>query len=145
MCLRTCTAKVCLLQILKAMNEDRLYAFYGSLRLGMENYNRFKDGLEFLRKEELRGFKLFSLTDYPYAIATENPADCMVVELFKITNSKTEELIHEVEMNAGYIFANIEIAKQKFGIYLFTEAKANDVCVESGDWVIYKQALAFES
>ena len=145
MCLRTCTAKVCLLQILKAMNEDRLYAFYGSLRLGMENYNRFKDGLEFLRKEELRGFKLFSLTDYPYAIATENRGDCMVVELFKITNSKTEELIHQVEMDAGYIFANIEIAKQKFGIYLFTEARENDVCVESGDWVIYKQALAFES
>jgi gamma-glutamylcyclotransferase (GGCT)/AIG2-like uncharacterized protein YtfP len=127
------------------MNDDRLYAFYGSLRLGMGNYNRFKDGLEFLRKVELRGFKLFSLTDYPYAIATENREDCMVVELFKITNAKTEELIHQVEMDAGYIFTNIEIAKQKFGIYLFTEAKANDVWVESGDWVVYKQALAFES
>jgi len=127
------------------MNEDRLYAFYGSLRLGMHNYDLFKDGLEFLRKDELRGFKLFALTDYPYAIATKNQQDRMVVELFKITNPKTEELIHQVEMDAGYIFTNIEIAKQKFGIYLFTEAGASDVCVESGDWVVYKQAHAFES
>ncbi|MEO7992116.1 MAG: hypothetical protein ABI663_21365 [Chryseolinea sp.] len=49
----------------------------------MENHVHFKDGLEFLGKEELCGFKLFSLVDYPYAIATKNKKDCMVVELFK--------------------------------------------------------------
>jgi gamma-glutamylcyclotransferase (GGCT)/AIG2-like uncharacterized protein YtfP len=127
------------------MNDRGCYAFYGSLRKGMENYNRFKDGLEFIRKVELRGFKIFPLIDYPYAIATKNQNDIITVELFKITNHKTEELIHQVEMDAGYIFTNVEIAKEKFGIYLFSEAKANDTCVESGDWVVYKQSLAFES
>ncbi len=127
------------------MNENRRYAFYGSLRQGMETYIDFMDGMEFLGKEKLRGFKLFSLVDYPYATATENPEDIIVVELFKIINNKTEELIHQTEMDAGYIFANVEIAKQKFGIYLFPEASASDVCVESGDWVVYKQSPAFES
>lgn len=127
------------------MNKNRLYAFYGSLRKGMENYFHFKDGLEFLGRAELPGYKLFSLTDYPYAIATKNQKDCIVVELFKITNSKTEELIHQVEMDAGYIFTNVEIAKQKFGIYLFSEASSNDVWVECGDWIAYQQILAFES
>ncbi len=111
----------------------------------MENHDHFKDGLEFLGKEELSGFKLFSLIDYPYAIATKNQNDCMVVELFIITNRKTEELIHQEEMDAGYIFVNVEIAKQKFGIYLFAEAGLNDMCVECGDWYNYKQTLAFES
>jgi gamma-glutamylcyclotransferase (GGCT)/AIG2-like uncharacterized protein YtfP len=127
------------------MNERRHYAFYGSLRQGLSNYNVFKDSLEFLERTEIRGFKLFSLIDYPYAIATQNEQDCMVVELFKITNSETEQLIHEEEIDAGYIFTNVEIAKQKFGIYLFPEANVNDVCVESGDWLIFKQSLAFES
>src|SRR5690349_8398064 len=101
------------------MNKNRLFAFYGSLRQGMGNYIHFKDDLEFIGKQELRGFKLFSLTDYPYAIATKNQNDCIVVELFKIINLKTEELIHQEEIDAGYIFAKVEIAKQKFGIYLF--------------------------
>ncbi len=127
------------------MNENRYYAYYGSLRQGMLNYHLFKDGMEYIRTEKLFGFKIFSLIDYPYAIATKNPNDCIVVELFKITNSKTEELIHQVEMDAGYIFTNIEIAKEKFGIYLFTEASPKDLCVESGDWVAYKKSLAFES
>ncbi|HPM32175.1 MAG TPA: gamma-glutamylcyclotransferase [Chryseolinea sp.] len=127
------------------MNENRQYAFYGSLRLGMENYKVFEDGLEFLGKAELRGFKLFSLIDYPYAISTENENDCIVVELFKIINITTEESIHQVEMDAGYIFTNIEIAKQKFGIYLFTEIKDENRWVESGDWVVYKSSHAFES
>ena len=127
------------------MNENKCYAFYGSLRQGMENYNLFKKGLKFLRNERLNGFKLFPLVDYPYAIATENVDDTIVVELFKITNNKTEELIHKVEIDAGYIFVNVEIAKEKFGIYLFAEARPNDVCVESGDWIAYKKSLAFES
>ena len=127
------------------MNENRHYAFYGSLRLGMENYVLFEDGLEFLGKAELRGFKIFSLIDYPYAIATENENDCIVVELFKVTNIRTEELIHQVEMDAGYIFTNIEIAKQKFGIYLFTEIRDENMWVKSGDWVAYKSSCAFES
>lgn len=127
------------------MNEWSLYAFYGSLRQGMENYGYYKDGLKFLRNEKLQGFRLFSLIEYPYAIATKNQEDIIEVELFKITNRKTEELIHQVELEAGYIFMNIEIAKQKFGIYLFSEPGVNDVWVESGNWLDYKQTLAFES
>jgi hypothetical protein len=40
----------------------------------------------------------------------------MIVALITSANRNTEELAHQEQMDAGYIFTNVEIAKQKFGI-----------------------------
>jgi gamma-glutamylcyclotransferase (GGCT)/AIG2-like uncharacterized protein YtfP len=119
------------------------YAFYGTLRLGMENYSIRKNGLLFLASAQLQGFKMYSLVEYPYAVRTDNATDKITVELFEVLDASTEESIHELEREAGYIFDVVEIAKQKFGIFLFADHDEQDEWIAHGDWVQYRQETSF--
>lgn len=122
------------------MNIDSQYAFYGSLMRGMENYFHYQKDLKFLRKVSLEGFKMFSLDQYPYVIRTNNSDHKIVAELYKVTDPKTEQSIHEMELEEGYIFSEVEIADDKFGIYVFDSQVANSALVISGDWRSYRKA-----
>ena len=116
------------------MNARSTYAFYGSLRRGMSNYQRYKNALEFLFQDTLGGYQLYALENYPYAVRTGNPADLITVEIFKVTNTDMERSIHELEIGVGYYYDEIPIRGALTGIYLF-EKKGHETFVKNGDWV----------
>lgn len=120
------------------MNQQSQYAFYGSLRRGMENYRLYEKDLRYIRTVTLEGFKMFSLTDYPYVVRTGRSQDTIVVELFRVSNPQTEQIIHQMELEADYIFSEVEIEGIKFGIYLFEAPYPGDPEVGSGDWSFFK-------
>ena len=125
------------------MNRDSQYAFYGSLMMGMENYMLYEKQLKFIGKVHLSGFKMFSLKQYPYVIRSNDANDRIVAELYKVIDMKTEQSIHELEMEEGYIFSEVEIADNKFGIYLFESHVGDSAEVASGDWRSYRKLQRF--
>ena len=116
------------------MNINSQYAFYGSLRRGMMYHEVYKDGLEYKFSAQLKGFKLYALTEYPFAVRTNQKEDSIVVEIFKIINPETEKSIHELELGVGYYYDEIKVNSTTAGIYLFKQA-GNYQEVKGGDWV----------
>lgn len=116
------------------MNPTSTYAFYGSLRRGMDNYAIYAAGLQYLYSARLTGFKLYSRGEYPCVVETGNRTDSTLVEVFKILNAETEEGIHQLELDEGYYLKNVQIQGNSVGIYLFKSAE-NYQEVLSGDWV----------
>lgn len=125
------------------MNRHSQYAFYGSLMMGMENYLLFERHLKFLGKVQLEGFRMFSLEQYPYVIRTNNSSDRIVAELYKVIDEKTEQSIHELEIEEGYIFSEVDIADNKFGIYVYESHVLESPEVVNGDWRSYRKSLRF--
>jgi len=125
------------------MNRNSQYAFYGSLMVGMDNYLLYQEHLRFLGKVELEGFKMFALTHYPYVLRTEESGRKIVAELFQITNPKTEQSIHEMELEVGYIFSEVTIADNKFGIYLLKSHVVGSPEISTGDWRAFRKLERF--
>ena len=125
------------------MNKDSQYAFYGSLMMGMENYRAYEKHLEFLGKVQLRGFRMFSLTEFPYVIRSSDSRHKIVAELYKVIDKKTEQSIHEMELEEGYIFSEVDVADNKFGIYVFESIVNDSAEVVSGDWRSYRKDQRF--
>ncbi|HEY5692500.1 MAG TPA: gamma-glutamylcyclotransferase family protein [Cyclobacteriaceae bacterium] len=118
------------------MEETELFAFYGSLRRGMDNYKDFKAALEFVGITRISGYDLYSLGTYPYALRSDDKTSTLVIEIFKVKSPVARLAIHEMEVEAGYIFELIDIEDKKVGIYLF-ERPGDDPRVENGDWVSF--------
>lgn len=118
------------------MEETELFAFYGSLRRGMDNYKDFKATLEFVTITRISGFELYSLGTYPYAVRSDDKSSTLVIEIFRVKSPAARLAIHELEIGAGYFFELIDIDRQKVGIYLF-ERPGDDPRVENGDWVSF--------
>jgi gamma-glutamylcyclotransferase (GGCT)/AIG2-like uncharacterized protein YtfP len=132
---------------LKYMNKNSRYAFYGSLRKGMYNYLRFEKHLTFLYSEEISGFQLYALEQYPAAIKTNDSIDTIKVEVMRVTNPAVETQIHELELSVGYYYDEVMIRDEMIGIYLFHRKeggslKSSRPLVADGDWVQFlgKQA-----
>lgn len=116
------------------MNEDSLYAFYGSLRRGMKLYEIFKPALEYQYSFWLPGYDLFALADYPCVVKSNSPTSKILVEVMKLNDSEVEKEIFKIEMEAGYFYTDIKIRNVPVGIFLF-ESGANYQRVDHGDWV----------
>lgn len=121
----------------------RYYAFYGTLRLGMENHRAFAKTLDYLTTVTLRGYRMYSLLEYPYAIYTGDEHDLIVAELFKVTALATEEMIHEMEVDAGYILSSVIIDGSKFGLYIFQANDPTHEPIPDGDWVKHASEGSF--
>lgn len=115
-------------------DNTNLFAFYGSLRRGMENYEPLKENLHYQFSTWLTGYQLYSLGSYPFAYRTGSPTDKILVEVFEVTNLETRNTIHQIEMEAGYFMDTIIIDEQLVNIYLY-ENKADYPFVFGGDWV----------
>lgn len=115
-------------------DNTNLYAFYGSLRRGMENYEPLKENLRYKFSTWLTGYQLYSLGPYPFAYRTGSSTDKILVEVFEVTNLETRNTIHQIEMEAGYFMDTIIIDEQLVNIYLY-ENKADYPFVFGGDWV----------
>jgi gamma-glutamylcyclotransferase (GGCT)/AIG2-like uncharacterized protein YtfP len=111
--------------------------------MGMENYLLYERHLKFLGKVHLSGFKMFSLKQYPYIIRSNDPSHRIVAELYKVIDIRTEQSIHELEMEEGYIFSEVEIADNKFGIYVFESHVTDSAEVLNGDWRSYRKLQRF--
>ena len=118
------------------MNNVSQYAFYGSLRRGMFNYDFYKRQLQYHSTKILRGFRLFALKDYPIAIKSDDSNNRLTVEIFSILDLNTEKEIHALETDAGYYFECIKIDGLNTGIYLF-ENNSGWPQIPGGDWVKY--------
>jgi gamma-glutamylcyclotransferase (GGCT)/AIG2-like uncharacterized protein YtfP len=118
------------------MENTTVFAFYGSLRRGMENHALHSDHLKYLFSARLRGYRLYSRGEFPVAVKSASPSDSMVVELFSIVDRSTREMIHKLEMDEGYYLEKINVDGIDTGIYLFNDP-GNYQHVESGDWVTF--------
>lgn len=125
------------------MAETDLFAFYGSLRRGMENYAAYAQHLQYIRTAVVKGYALYALTDYPYAVKTDDANDTLVVELFSIANLQTKQTLYEMELDAGYIFSTLHFTEGKTGIYTFAVPGKDDARVPGGDWVAYRRTFGF--
>jgi gamma-glutamylcyclotransferase (GGCT)/AIG2-like uncharacterized protein YtfP len=112
-----------------------LYAFYGSLRRGMENYDLHKENSHYLYSARLTGYKLYSRGQYPFAVRTGGP-DAIVVEVYQITDSATAGSIHQLEVEEGYFSTEEIIGGKPTTIYLFNSGE-NYPEVPGGDWVTF--------
>lgn len=118
------------------MENTNVFAFYGSLRRGMENYALHSEHLKYLFSARLSGYKLFSRGEFPVALKSNSPADSIVVELFSIADRTTREMIHKLEMDEGYYFEKIMVDGIEAGIYLVKDPE-NYHPVSGGDWVTF--------
>jgi len=117
------------------MNKDSLYAFYGSLRRGMNNHERYKEALDYLFSARLKGFKLYSRGQYPCVSRSSNN-NSVVMEVFRVTDRDFETRIHELEMSEGYVYEETIVGEKKVGIYVFENVE-NFQEVIDGDWVTF--------
>lgn len=118
-----------------AANSSVYFAFYGSLRRGMQNYLAFANELEYLHSAWLRGYKMFALDEYPCVVKAE-PDSKILVEIMRAKSSRCARQIHQLEVDAGYAFETISVARQEVVIYYFA-LPPNDRLVASGDWVTF--------
>jgi gamma-glutamylcyclotransferase (GGCT)/AIG2-like uncharacterized protein YtfP len=116
------------------MNKSGLYAFYGSLRRGMDNYELYKEALDYQFSARLNGFKLYSRGHYPCVV--RSPHGNVLVEIFLITDPLVEKEIHEMELQEGYSFQDVFVNGKSVGIYFF-ESSENFQEVVGGDWVTF--------
>ena len=127
------------------MSIERLgyYAFYGTLRQGMENHQAFANALSYLKTVTVKGYRMYSLGEYPYAIYTNLASDQIVVDLFHVTGFEAEEMIYKMEIDADYILSSVVIDGNKFGIYLFVGNRDGDEHLPGGDWVVHARGQFF--
>lgn len=111
-----------------------LFAFYGSLRFGLSNHTVYASFLKYRFTAWIKGYEMYSLGDFPFAIRTDESADKMLVEVFEIENAEVRMQIDQLELGYGYHKETIVIEGQSVTIYLFKE-KANYPKVNEGDWV----------
>lgn len=124
------------------MNKEGLYAFYGTLRKGMENFHFFQEGMHFIETVTLEGYKLISLGEYPYAVRTSNADERIIAELFQLDYLQAKS-IHDMELEAGYYYDEIQIHQNFYGIYLFSKINPTDEEIPSGDWAKYVAGRGF--
>ena len=110
-----------------------LYAFYGSLRRGLENHLLYSRHMDYRYSMRIRGFKMFSVQEYPCAIQTQMQEDSIVVEVFEIQALPVCKEIERMEIEAGYYLDFITLQGREVAIFLFRDAKELEE-VKGGDW-----------
>ncbi len=116
------------------MNATHFYAFYGSLRRGLHNYERFEPHLCYQFSCWIKGYQLHSFGEFPFAVKTNRDEDKILVEVFEIADVNTQKQIDELELGYGYFAETILIGKQPVKIYLL-EKNTNYPLVIGGDWM----------
>lgn len=122
------------------MNNHGRYAFYGTLRPGMDLHSEFRQGMTYIGQALLKGYRLYSLGDYPYAVPSSSGH--IVTDLYQVGRD-CARAIHEMEMDAGYYYDEIIIDGLAFGIYLFDQPGPSDPEIRSGDWARYVAEIGF--
>lgn len=111
------------------------HLFYGSLRSGQYNFNRFGPGTQkYIKTVKIPGFKMYNLGYYPCVTESDNLQDEITAELHEV-NEEAAKKIYFMEKGAGYLSKHIEIDGEKAVIYYYTSEHLNrNNIIESGDW-----------
>jgi gamma-glutamylcyclotransferase (GGCT)/AIG2-like uncharacterized protein YtfP len=109
------------------------YAFYGTLRRGMENHTRFADFLRYRYSFWVPGYRMHSVGDYP-CVVPAGPANFVLCEIMDVASGAVRQAIHHLEEEAGYRFGEVGLRGERVGIFYF-DAVENFLEVKSGDWV----------
>lgn len=117
------------------MENISVFAFYGSLRRGMENYKKISQKWKYLFSARIPGYAMHLRGKYPFAVKS-SAADSIVVEVFRIDDKTEREKVHELELSEGYHLETISIDGTETGIYLFAGGE-NYPKVDGGDWVTF--------
>lgn len=117
-----------------------IIAVYGSLRLGMYNFDSFKrhfqDDFEFIRTITTSGFELYDLGPYPCAVKTDAPSDIIVIDLIKVSE-ECKQALDQMEFGAGYVLASVNYDNKIYPIYVMDKAPSKAKRVPNGDWHVF--------
>ena len=105
---------------------------YGSLRVGEYNFNAFQTHYNInpiKTNVKLKGYKLFSLGQYPGIIEDLNST--IIGDILQV-NEECYKHIHKMEINANYIEKEIKIKELICKIYIYEGNTTNEVI--HGDW-----------
>lgn len=110
--------------------------FYGSLRKGEYNYERFveifgKENFVYKETKTIKGFELYSLGAYPVIIP--NPNSEIVVDEFELSQ-EAHKSVKTMELGAGYTET---IINESSIYYMDQPPHYHKGKVESGDWSKY--------
>lgn len=117
------------------MTTKTLVAVYGSLRRGLHNHVLLEQA-DYVSRETLPGFKMYSMSAYPYITPTD-PSDEILVELYLVT---TEELsrLDTLEGYPGFYSRKLVATSQgNAWIYFISTDNPTEPPVTSGDWFSY--------
>lgn len=120
-----------------------LFAVYGSLRIGEFNYSFVKkaygeDGLIPICKAKIKGYRLYSLGDFPGAVKQEQ-ADGIVVDVMA-ASSEVAAFIDNMEKTAGYKPKIARWGKHSLVFYALDKPEDYWPLVPDGDWSKYLRA-----
>ena len=101
----------------------------------MENHLAYSDHLLYLFSARLKGYKLYSMGQYPCAIKTSGE-DAITVEVFETGHQQTADDIHRLEVEEGYYSDEQMINGVMTRIYLYNHP-GNYQEVPGGDWVTF--------
>lgn len=123
------------------------FLFYGSLRPGMYNYERFfnKNNHEVvLDNVRIKGYKLYDLGAYP-AIKSSDLNDSVECTLIRIDDTQTIRIIHAMEIGAGYKANGCKLETDAgiihANIYEYIDNIPEKLLIKSGDWVKHNEKV----
>lgn len=120
-----------------------VFAFYGSLRPGQYNFDRFDlDSIsKLLGTHVVEKYKMVSVNDwYPMVFPSEDIEDSVVVDLVEIKDQRTIRYIDSMEIGAGYEPQQVTINNIDCTLYIgsnSTPKRIKEALIPSGDWVKY--------
>jgi len=121
--------------------------FYGSLRVGQYNYNRFKDyfidNIKYNKTERLKGFELYGSKKYPYPFVVKTNKDLDTIEV-DVMNCSEEcyNVIKQMELSANYT----EIKQNNGFIYVvdYKDLPEGAYKIADGNWLMEIKRLKKE-
>lgn len=127
------------------LQDGNFCAVYGSLRSGCYNGISFGFNEKTLKVPAVRipGYKMYSLSAYPYILESEDENDSIVIEVFECSDEIFRR-VTSMEIGAGYVSHEILISGEDGKVYPCTiyvyDNKwhyQNAKQVVKGDWVEY--------
>ena len=112
------------------------FGFYGSLRKGFYNYDRFKldKNAKFIEAIELQGYAMYDLGSYPAIKKTNEDSDNVYLEIYEIKDNYISDMIDRMELGAGYTAKDISIKGDKVRIYVMAHIPQTYDKIKNGIW-----------
>lgn len=101
----------------------------------MENHKAYMGELLYLFSARLKGYKLYSMGQYPCAVRTGSD-DAITVEVFETASEEAAAAIHQLELDEGYFCDEVLLNGMTVKIYLYRDS-GNYKEVPGGDWVTF--------
>ena len=113
-----------------------LVFIYGSLKKGHYNHTRFgfNTAAWFWGEVTLTGAALYNLGAYPCLVMTGNPEDTVRGELYEYLDDECRDMIHDMELSAGYRLHTVEVDGEDAETYVFDTIPEGAKIVEGGVW-----------